>query len=143
MAMLPSNVKFRKQHTRRFHRREHVAQSGNKLAFGDYGLQTLESGTITARQIESARVTAAHYLGRMGKLWIRIFPHTPHTKKPAEVRMGSGKGEVAFWAAQVDAGTVIFEFAGITEEMARETLRRQAAKLPLQMRMIKREGVTA
>lgn len=142
MAMLPSNVKYRKQHTRG-HRRDHVAQTGNSLAFGDYGLQVLESGTLSARQIEAARVTAAHYLGRMGKVWIRIFPHIPHTKKPAEVRMGSGKGEVAFWAAQVDAGTVVFEFAGITEDMAREALRRQAAKFPLKMRMIKRQGVQA
>jgi large subunit ribosomal protein L16 len=142
MAMLPSNVKFRKQHTRG-HALDHVAQTGNKLAFGEYGLQALESGTLTARQIEAARVAAAHYLGRMGKLWIRVFPHTPHTKKPAEVRMGSGKGDVDFWGAQIDAGTVVFEFAGITEDMARETLRRQASKFPLKMRMIKRQGAHA
>jgi large subunit ribosomal protein L16 len=128
----------RKQHTRRF-RLDHKATRGNTLAFGDYGIQVLESGKISARQIEAARVAAGHYLGRVGKLWIRIFPHMPVTKHPAESRMGSGKGEVNFWAQHVDAGTVLFEFAGITEDMARETLRRQAFKLPMRCRMIKRD----
>ncbi len=137
MPMLPAQVKHRKQHVRGF-RMDHVAQTGHKLAFGDFGIQVLESGEITARQIEAARVTAAHYLGRVGKLWIRIFPHLPITGRPAETRMGSGKGEVKYWAQHVDAGTVIFEFAGITEEMAREAMRRQAHKFPLKMRMIKR-----
>ena len=140
MAMLPAQVKHRKQHTRN-HPYDHVATSGNKRAFGDFGIQVLEGGEITARQIEAARVTAAHYLGRVGKLWIRIFPHTPVTGRPAEVRMGSGKGEVKYWAAKVDPGHVIFEFAGVTEEMAREAMRRQAHKFPLRMRMIKREGI--
>lgn len=142
MAMLPAFVKYRKQHTRG-HKLDHVATSGNSLAFGDFGLQVLESGELSARQIEAARVTAAHYLGRSGKMWIRVFPHTPVTGKPAEVRMGSGKGEVKYWCAKVDAGHVIFEFAGVTEEMAREALRRQAHKFPLKMRMIKRGGVVA
>ena len=142
MAMLPAQVKYRKQHTRGY-RLDHVATSGNQLAFGDYGLQTLESGEITARQIEAARVTAAHDLGRVGKMWIRIFPHIPVTGKPAEVRMGSGKGEVKYWCAKVDAGHVIFEITGVTEDMAREALRRQSHKFPLKMRMIKRSGVMA
>jgi large subunit ribosomal protein L16 len=137
MALLPSRVKHRKQHTRSF-RLNHVASKGNRLAFGDFGIQCLESGQITARQIEAARVTAGHYLGRVGKLWIRIFPHMPVTKHAAESRMGSGKGEVNYWAINVHAGTVLFEFAGITEDQAREALRRQAFKLPLHCRMLKR-----
>ncbi len=137
MAMIPAFVKHRKQHTRGFSY-DHVATSGNNLAFGDFGIQAIEGGEITARQIEAARVTAAHYLGRVGKMWIRIFPHMPVTSHPAESRMGSGKGEVKYWASMVDPGTVIFEFAGVTEVMAREAMRRQAHKFPLKMRMIKR-----
>jgi large subunit ribosomal protein L16 len=139
MPLLPSRVKYRKPHTRGS-RLDHVATRGNRLAFGDFGIQVLESGEITARQIEAARVTAGHYLGRSGKMWIRIFPHTPVTKHPAESRMGSGKGEVEYWSTHVDMGTVIFEFAGVTEDQARETLRRQAFKLPLRTRMVKRLG---
>jgi large subunit ribosomal protein L16 len=140
MAMLPAFVKHRKQHTRGF-RLDHVATKGNKLAFGDFGIQVIEGGELTARQIEAARVTAAHYLGRVGKMWIRVFPHMPVTGRPAETRMGSGKGEVKYWACKVDAGKLIFEFAGVTEVMAREAMRRQAHKFPLKMRMVKREGV--
>src|SRR3954463_7573694 len=140
MAMLPAFVKYRKQHTRG-HKLDHVAQAGSTLSFGDFGIQTLESGEISARQIEAARVTAAHYLGRVGKMWIRVFPHMPVTGRPAETRMGSGKGEVKYWACNLDAGKIVFEFAGVTEEMAREAMRRQAHKLPLKMRMVKREGV--
>ncbi len=140
MALLPARVKHRKQHTRGF-RMDHVATRGNNLAFGDFGIQVLQSGKISARQLEAARVAAGHYLGRVGKMWIRIFPHTPVTKHPAESRMGSGKGEVEYWCSHVDAGTVIFEFAGVTEDQARETLRRQAFKLPLKTRMIKRDAI--
>ena len=139
MALLPARVKYRKQHTRG-HRLDHVATAGNKLAFGDFGIQVLESGAITARQLEAARVAAGHYLGRIGKVWIRVFPHTPVTKHPAESRMGSGKGEVHYWASFVDGGAVIFEFAGVTEDQAREAMRRQSSKLPLKCRMIKRSG---
>ena len=137
MPLIPARVKHRKQHTRGF-RLNHTATRGNSLAFGDFGIQVLESGKISARQIEAARVAAGHYLGRVGKMWIRIFPHTPVTKHPAESRMGSGKGEVNYWGSHVHAGTMIFEFAGITEDMAREALRRQAFKLPLRTRMVKR-----
>jgi large subunit ribosomal protein L16 len=119
---------------------DHTATRCNSLAFGDYGIQVLESGRITARQIEAARVAAGHYLGRVGKMWLRIFPHTPVTKHPAESRMGSGKGEVDHWMQHVDAGTVIFEFAGISEDQARQTLRRQAFKLPLRTRMVSRQA---
>ncbi len=137
MALLPSRVAHRKQHTRGF-RLNHKATSGNRLEFGDYGIQVLQSGEISARQIEAARVAAGHYLGRVGKLWIRVFPHMPVTKHAAESRMGSGKGEVNYWAINVHAGTMLFEFAGITEDQAREALRRQAFKLPLRCRMVSR-----
>ena len=139
MSLLPARVKFRKQHTRG-HRMDHVATSCNGLAFGDFGIQALESGEITARQIEAARVAAMHYMGRVGKMWIRIFPHQPVGRHPAETRMGSGKGEVAFWATHVHQGTVMFEFGAIGEDMAREALRRMAFKLPIRTRMVKRSA---
>ncbi len=138
MPLLPSRTKFRKPHTRGFNK-EHKASRGNKVSFGEYGLQALEGGNVTARQIESARVTANHYLGRVGKMWIRIFPHTSVTGRPAETRMGKGKGEVSFWTARVRPGTVLFELSGVSEDMAREALRRQAHKLPIKTRMVKRE----
>lgn len=137
MAMLPARVKHRKQQTRR-HKMGHVATSCNRLAFGDYGIQAIECGRVTARQIEAARVAAGHYLGRSGKLWIRVFPHAPVSKHPAESRMGSGKGDVDYWAAHIDAGTVMFELAGVSEDMAREAMRRQAHKLPVSTRLVKR-----
>lgn len=137
MAMLPARVTHRKQQTRR-NKSGHVAQTCNSLAFGDFGIQALEEGRITARQIEAARVAAGHYLGKNGKLWIRVFPHRPITKHPAESRMGSGKGDVDYWATWIDPGTVMFELAGVTEEMAREAMRRQAHKLPLATRLVKR-----
>lgn len=140
MPLAPSNLKFRKWHTRNVDL-EHVATRGAKVSFGDYGIQVLEGGNISAQQIEAARVAASHYLGKSGKMWIRIFPQTPVTKHPAESRMGSGKGAVDIWVAQVHKGTVLFEIGGVPEAMAREALRRQAHKLPLKTRMVKRLGV--
>ncbi len=137
MAMLPARVKHRKQQTRR-NNPDHIAQTCNRLAFGDYGIQAMEPGQVTARQIEAARVAAGHYLGKNGKLWIRIFPHTPVTAHPAESRMGSGKGDVDHWMQWLDAGTMMFELAGVSEDMAREAMRRQAHKLPLFTRLVKR-----
>lgn len=137
MALLPARVKHRKQQTKGYDR-DHVATSCNRLSFGDFGIQALEGGQVTARQIEAARVAAGHYLGRSGKLWIRVFPHLPISKHPAESRMGSGKGDVNFWATMVHAGTVMFELAGVTEDMAREAMRRQAHKLPLATRLVRR-----
>jgi len=137
VAMLPARVKHRKQQIRG-NNPDHVAQCCNRLAFGDYGIQATEPGRLTARQIEAARVAAGHYLGKNGKLWIRVFPHTPVTKHPAESRMGSGKGDVDYWATWIDQGTVMFELAGVTETMAREAMRRQAHKLPLATRLVKR-----
>ncbi len=140
MPLLPSRTKFRRPHTRGFNV-NHVACNGTKVSFGDYGIQALEGGEITSRQIEAARVTANHYLGRIGKMWIRIFPHTSVTGRPAETRMGKGKGDVDYWCAKIRPGTVLFEIAGVPEDMAREALRRQAHKLPLRTRMVKREGL--
>lgn len=140
MPLLPKRVKFRKQHTRGY-KPDHIASRGTKVSFGDFGIQAIEGGEITSRQIESARVTANHYLGRIGKMWIRIFPHIPVTGRPAETRMGKGKGEVDYWCAKIKPGTVLFELAGVPEDMAREALRRQAHKLPLRCRMVKREGL--
>ncbi len=140
MPLLPKNTKYRKQHSRG-HKPDRVATRGNKVSFGEYGIQVLEGGDITARQIEAARITVNHYLGRAGKVWIRVFPDTPVTSRAAETRMGKGKGAVDHWCAQVNAGNVLFEIAGVTEDMAREALRRQAHKLPLRCRMVKREGL--
>jgi len=138
MPLLPNNVKFRKQHTRRFDT-EHVATRGTQVSFGDFGIQALEGGEVTARQIEAARVAAGRLLGRAGKMWIRIFPHTPVTARAAETRMGKGKGNVSYWCAKVKPGTVLFEVAGISEVQAREALKRQAHKLSLKTRMVARE----
>ena len=138
MPLLPSNVKFRKQHTRSYDL-DHTASRGTKVSFGEFGIQALEGGEVTARQIEAARVTATRFLGRAGKMWIRVFPHTPVTQRPADTRMGKGKGNVSYWCAKVKPGTVLFEIAGISEDIAREALRRQAHKLPIKTRMVKRE----
>ena len=138
MPLLPNNVKFRKQHTRSF-KPDHVASRGTSVAFGEFGIQALEGGEITSRQIESARVAATRFLGRAGKMWIRVFPHTPVTARPADTRMGKGKGNVNYWCAKVKPGTVLFEIAGISPDIAQEALRRQAHKLPLRTRMVYRE----
>lgn len=111
---------------------------GNAVSFGDYGLQTLESGWISARQIEAGRVAVTHFLGREGKLWVRIFPHKSVTKKPLETRMGKGKGEPEMYVAVVKEGTVLYELAGVPEDVAKETLARCAHKMPLRMRFVKR-----
>ena len=138
MALLPARVMHRKQHTRRF-RLNHTATRGNKLAFGDYGIQVLESGKISARQIEAARVAAGHYLGRVGKLWIRVFPHMPVTGRPAETRMGSGKGNPEHWVAVVKPGRVMFELSGVPEPTAREAMRLAMHKLPIKTRFVLRQ----
>lgn len=135
MATMPKRVKFRKTQRGRW---DGKATRGNSVSFGDYALQTLESGWISARQIEAGRVSAMHYLGREGKLWVRIFPHKSVTKKPLETRMGKGKGEPEMYVAVVKEGTVIFELAGVPEEVAKQTLSRCAHKMPLRMRFVKR-----
>jgi large subunit ribosomal protein L16 len=115
------------------------AKGGTKVSFGDYGLQALEPAWVTARQIEAARVAMTRHIKRSGKVWINIFPHKPVSKKPAETRMGSGKGNPEFWVAPVKPGKVMFELAGVAEPVAREAIRLAAHKLPMKCRFVKRE----
>lgn len=135
MPLMPKRVKFRKSQRGVL---KGEATRGNTVAFGEYGLQALEPAWISARQIEAARVAAQHFMGGDGKLWIRIFPHKPVTAKPAEVRMGSGKGEPNYWAAPIKPGTVLYEIGGLSEDVAREALNRAAHKLPIRLRLVKR-----
>ena len=137
MALMPKRVKFRKLHRGSM---KGNATRCNTVAFGDYGLQAMGRIWITARQIEAGRVAAQHYLGDDGKLWIRIFPHKSVTAKPAEVRMGTGKGEPEAWVAVVKPGTVLFEVGGVPEVTAREALARTAHKLPVRTRLLARRG---
>ena len=116
-----------------------IATRCNTVAFGDFGLRSLDNERINGRQIESARQAITRYVKRGGKVWIRIFPHIPVTKKPLDVKMGSGKGEPQFHVAKVKAGTVMFEIAGVTEEQAREALRLASHKLPVRCKILKRE----
>jgi large subunit ribosomal protein L16 len=124
----PKRTKFRKQF--KGHNRG-LAQSGNSVAFGDYGLKATERGRITARQIEAARRAMTRFVKRGGKIWIRVFPDVPVTKKPLEVRMGKGKGGVEYWVAKVQPGSVLYEMEGVDEATAREAFRLAAAKLPV------------
>ncbi len=134
----PKRTKFRKSHRGR---RAGVAGSGNAVAFGDFGLQARGACWMTARQIEAGRRAITRYVRRGGKLWIRVFPDKPVTKKPLEVRQGSGKGPVEFWVAVVKPGRIIYEIAGVNEETAREAMRLSAQKLPVPTRFVSREVV--
>ncbi|MBP8976327.1 MAG: 50S ribosomal protein L16 [Bacteroidetes bacterium] len=133
--LMPKRVKFRKTQRGRM---KGKATRGNKVAFGDYGLKALEPGWITQRQIEASRVTLTRMMKREGKVWIRIFPDKPVTKKPAETRMGSGKGAPEFWVAVVKPGRVLFEVAGINREAAEEAMRLAAHKLPIKTKFVSR-----
>ncbi len=133
--LMPSRVKWRKQQSGRV--RGHATR-GNTVTFGEFGLQSVEKGWISARQIEAGRVACQHYLGGEGRLWVRIYPHKPVTAKPAEVRMGTGKGEVEEWVAVIKPGTMIFEVGGVPESKAKVALNRIAHKLPLRVRFAKR-----
>lgn len=124
----PKRTKFRKQHKGR---NTGVAVRGSSVSFGEYGLKSVSRGRLTARQIESARRTITRHVKRGGKIWIRIFPDKPITKKPLEVRMGKGKGSVEYWVAQIRPGMMLYEIQGVTEELAREAFTLAAAKLPL------------
>ncbi len=132
----PKKVKFRKQQRGRM---RGARTAGSKLNFGEFGLQAVECGMITSRQIEAARVAMTRYVKRSGKTWIRIFPDKPFTKKPAEVRMGKGKGATEGWAAVVRPGRILYEMEGVPDEMAREALRLAAHKLSVKTRFVKRE----
>ena len=131
----PKRTKFRKQQKGR---NSGVATSGNQVSFGEYGLKCTARGRITARQIEAARRAISRYIKRGGKVWIRIFPDVPVTKKPLEVRMGSGKGNVEYWIAKVQPGRVLYEMEGVSEDIAREAFRLAAAKLPVQTVFVNR-----
>lgn len=136
--LMPKKVKFRKQQRGR---RRGIATRGNTVAFGDYGLQALEPGWITARQIEAARIAMTRYVKRGGKIWIRIFPDKPVTKKPLETRMGKGKGAPEEWVAVVKPARILYEMEGVSEEVAREAMRLAAHKLPIKTRFVVRGQV--
>ena len=133
--LMPKRVKYRKTQRGRMRGK---AQRGSTLSFGDFGLKALEPGWVTNRQIEAARVALTRSLKRGGKVWIRVFPDVPVSKKPAEVRMGSGKGAPEFWAARVKPGRIMFEIDGVSAAVARESLRLGAAKLPIKTRIVAR-----
>ncbi len=137
MPSMPKRVKFRKSQRGRVRGN---ATRGNAVNFGDYGLQVLANGWITARQIEAGRVAATHYLHREGRVYVRIFPHKPVSAKPVEVRMGKGKGEPDHWVACVRAGTMLYEIGGVEEDVARAALNRVAHKMPFRCRMVTRKG---
>ena len=136
--LMPKRVKYRKQHRGR---RQGKALRGNYVAFGEFGIQSLDNAWISSRQIEAARRAITNYVRRGGKVWIRIFPDKPVTQKPAETRMGSGKGAPEYWVAVVKPGRVLFEIAGVREEVAKEALTRAAFKLPVRCRIVARETV--
>jgi len=132
----PKRTKFRKQHKGR---NRGLAQSGNSVAFGEFGLKAADRGRLTAREIEAARRAMTHFVKRGGKIWIRVFPDVPVTKKPLEVRMGNGKGNVEYWVAKVQPGSMLYEMEGVTEEIAREAFRLAAAKLSVNTTFVSRQ----
>ena len=134
--LMPKRVKRRRVHRGRM---KGVANKGNQVAYGEYGLVSLEPYWVTSNQIEAARIAMTRYVKRGGKVWINIFPHKPITKKPAETRMGSGKGSVEYWVAVVKPGRVMFEMAGVPEEVAREAFRLASHKLPVKCKFVKKE----
>ena len=133
--LMPKRVKYRRVHRGRMTGK---AMRGNTLAYGQYGLQAVEPGWITSNQIEAARIAMTRFTKRSGQVWIKIFPDKPITKKPAETRMGSGKGSPEYWVAVVKPGRVMFEIAGVSEEIAREALRLASHKLPIKTKVITR-----
>ena len=135
--LMPSKVKYRKSQRGRM---RGTASRGAELSFGEFGLQALEPCWLTARQIEAGRVTITRFMKRRGKLWVRVFPWKPVTKKPTEVRMGKGKGDPEFWVDVVRPGRIIFELEGVTDSVAREAMRLAAHKLPIRTRFVSRES---
>ncbi|MEW1979437.1 50S ribosomal protein L16 [Citricoccus sp. NPDC079358] len=135
--LIPRRVKHRKQH---HPKRSGMAKGGTAVTFGEWGIQALTPAYVTNRQIESARIAMTRYIKRGGTVWINIYPDRPLTKKPAETRMGSGKGSPEWWVANVKPGRVLFELSGVSEDVAREALRLAMHKLPLKARIVRREG---
>lgn len=136
--LMPKRVKRRRVHRGRL---KGNANKGNTIAYGEYGLVALEPSWVTSNQIEAARIAMTRYIKRGGQVWINIFPHKPVTKKPAETRMGSGKGSVEYWVAVVKPGRVMFEMAGVSEEVAKEALRLASHKLPVKCKIVKKDEV--
>jgi large subunit ribosomal protein L16 len=136
--LMPSRVKYRKQQKGRMHG---IREAGSSLAFGRYGLQARECGRLTQRQIEAARIAISRKIKRGGKIWIRIFPDKPISKKPLETRMGKGKGAPEYWVAVIRPGRILYEMEGVTEDVAREAMRLAGHKLPIATKFIAREGV--
>ncbi|MBL8857871.1 MAG: 50S ribosomal protein L16 [Planctomycetes bacterium] len=139
MALMPKRTKFRKVHRGKM---KGEATRGHRVAFGDYGLQSMDYCWLSGRQIEAGRVAASRATDGSARVWIRVFPHKPVSSKPAEVRMGSGKGEVEFWAAEIKPGTVLYEIGGVTEEKAKMAFKRVAHKMPIKVKMIRRLPTT-
>ncbi len=135
MPRMPKRIKFRKQQRGTM---KGNATRGNFVAFGDFGLQALQTHWVTARQIEAGRIAAQHFLRRQGKVYIRIFPDKPVSKKPLETRMGKGKAETSYWAARVKPGTMLYEIAGVAEDLAKQALARVAHKMPVRCRFVGR-----
>ena len=135
MPRMPKRIKFRKQQRGTM---KGNATRGNFVAFGDFGLQALQTHWVTARQIEAGRIAAQHFLRRQGKVFIRVFPDKPVSKKPLETRMGKGKAETSYWAARVKPGTMLYEIAGVAEDVAKKALARVAHKLPVRCRFVGR-----
>ena len=135
MPMLPKRTKFRKQQRGSLRGN---ATRGNYVAFGDFGLQSLEAHWLTARQIEAGRIAAQHFLRRQGMIYIRVFPDKPVSKKPLETRMGKGKAEAEYWAARIKPGTILYEISGVTEDMAKQAFARIAHKMPVRCRFVGR-----
>ncbi len=134
----PKRTKFRKQHKGR---NRGLAQRGNAVSFGEYGLKAMGRGRLTSRQIEAARRAMTRHVKRGGKIWIRIFPDKPITKKPLEVRQGKGKGNVEYWVAQIQPGRMLYEMSGVSEDIARGAFKRAAAKLPVATRFVSRQAL--
>ena len=132
----PKTTKYRKQMKGK---NRGLASQGNKVAFGEYGLKATDRGRITARQIEAARKAMTRHIRRQGKIWIRIFPDKPITKKPLEVRQGKGKGNVEYWVAQIQPGRILYEMSGVDENLAKEALKLAAAKLPVDTKFVTRK----
>jgi len=135
MKLLPSRVKFRKQQRGKM---KGTRRAANYVAFGEFGLQSLETVWLSGRQIDAGRIAAQHFLRRQGKLYIRVFPEKPISKKPLETRMGTGKADVDYWAARVKPGTILFEVEGVSEDLAKQALARVAHKMPIRCRMVGR-----
>jgi large subunit ribosomal protein L16 len=133
--LMPKRVKFRKEQRGKL---KGKATRGNYVAFGDYGLQTLEPHWLTGRQIDAGRIAAQHFLRRQGKIFIRVFPDKPISKKPLETRMGTGKADVDYWAARIKPGTILFEIAGVPEDLAKQAMARIAHKMPVKCRFVGR-----